>query len=111
MPHPVLARDRGALEHDIAGATKPPAAKTPLVVAQVTVAGANINKVRALRASMEEQNALFGVYITLEKINSTPSLRQIASAAGIVKERRDPCAETSASDLKRAPLTDRLVRS
>ena len=78
---------RGWLEHDIAGAVKPPAAKTPLVIAQVTVSSdANLNKIRALANSMNEKRALFGVYITLEKIAPTPSVRKILAAAGTVKD-------------------------
>ena len=78
---------RGWLERDIDGAPKPPAAKTPLIIAQVTISpGANINKIRALANSMREKSALFGVYITPEKTKLTPSVRQILAAAGTVKE-------------------------
>ena len=78
---------RGRLENDIRGAVKPPAAKTPLVIAQVTKSpGVNLNKIRALRSSMEEQKALFGVYITLERLTPTPAIRGILADAGRVKQ-------------------------
>ncbi|MGI9296960.1 MAG: DNA-methyltransferase [Gammaproteobacteria bacterium] len=77
----------GYLENDIAGAVKPPAAKTPLAVAQVTASpGINLNKIRALANSINEKRALFGVYITLEKIAPTPSVRKILAAAGKIKD-------------------------
>ncbi|MGI9297918.1 MAG: DNA-methyltransferase [Gammaproteobacteria bacterium] len=79
---------RGWLERDIPGAVKPPAMKTPLVIAQVTKSpGADLNKIRALHSSMKEKHALFGVYITLKKIDPTPSIRKIIAAAGRVKDR------------------------
>ena len=78
---------RGRLENDIRGAVKPPAARTPLVIAQVTKSpGVNLNKIRALRSSMEEQKALFGVYITLERLTPTPAIRGILADVGRVKQ-------------------------
>ena len=78
---------RGWLEDDIAGAVKPPASKTPMVIAQVTKSsGVNLNKIRALRASMEEKKALFGIYITPDSLDPTPSVREIIIAAGVVKK-------------------------
>ena len=78
---------RGWLEDDIAGAVKPPASKTPMVIAQVTKSsGVNLNKIRALRASMEEKKALFGIYITPDSLDPTPSVREIIAAAGVVKK-------------------------
>ena len=79
---------RGWMQEDIAGAEKPAAAKTPLVIAQVTVSpGINLNKIRALANSMKEKSALFGVYITPDKIAPTQSVAEILATAGTVAHR------------------------
>ena len=79
---------RGWMQEDIVGAEKPAAAKTPLVIAQVTVSpGINLNKIRALANSMKEKSALFGVYITPDKIAPTQSVAEILATAGTVAHR------------------------
>ncbi len=77
---------RGWLENDIKGAIKPLKAKTPAVIVQVTKSAAvNLNRIRALAHSMEATNALFGVYLTLKKLNITPDIREIITNTGSVE--------------------------
>ena len=77
---------RGWLENDIEGAIKPLKKKTPKVIVQVTKSEVvNLDRIRALVYSMGASEALFGVYLTLEKINITPSIRKIITNAGIVE--------------------------
>ncbi len=76
----------GWLENDIEDAIKPPAAKTPAVIVQVAKSvTVNLDKIRALAHSMEAKNALFGVYLTLEQIDITKSIRDVITAAGSVE--------------------------
>ena len=87
---------RGWLENDISGAVKPPASKSPMVIAQVTKSpSTDLNKIRALHSSMMEKKALFGIYITLERLSLTPSIQKIITTAGSVKKGANqyPCLQ------------------